>query len=206
MELSCWRRCSRNACFVTLLLLALTSGAVFAGGGVILRDDICIIEIGFYDAHFTAYQPNTSGNTEYCEDLPDTGETLFVLDYLHSSLREVPVDFRIINDVTGAGEFVRLEQVQAIENLDSHTVFYREPAIASNGSYRVDFKFLQRGEYIGVVTAGHPTNDNTYSAVFPFTVGRSAFPYWMLYLLAATLFVLIIRYAYASMRDTSGND
>ncbi len=71
----------------------------WAGGGVILRDDVCIITIGFYEAHFTAYQPQTRGNEEFCEDLPDLGETLFVLDYLHTSMKEVPIDFRIIKDV-----------------------------------------------------------------------------------------------------------
>ena len=79
-----------------LLMLMCMPWTAFAGGGLILRDDVCIITIDFYEAHFTAYQPDTSGNEELCRDLPNTGETIFVLDYLHSSLKEVPVDFRII--------------------------------------------------------------------------------------------------------------
>ena len=60
--------------------MAIISNA-FGGGGVVLSKDTCIITIGFYDAHFTAYQPETSGNEEFCEDLPDDGQTIFVLDY-----------------------------------------------------------------------------------------------------------------------------
>ena len=76
-----------------------------------LQDDVCKIKIGFYEAHFTAFQPETSGNRQFCEDLPDVGPTIFVLDYLHDSMKEVPIDFRIIRDVTGSGQFVRLEDV-----------------------------------------------------------------------------------------------
>jgi hypothetical protein len=97
---------------LTLLLLAWPCAAL-AGGGVVLSEDTCKIQIGFYEAHFTAYQPQASGDRQFCEDLPEVGETIFVLDYLHRSLSEVPVDFRIIRNVTGKGRFARLEDVEA---------------------------------------------------------------------------------------------
>ncbi len=100
-------------------LLSLSAAPAIAGGGVVLEDDVCKIKIGFYEAHFTAFQPETSGNRQFCEDLPDVGPTIFVLDYLHDSMKEVPIDFRIIRDVTGLGRFVRLEDVQAIGDIDN---------------------------------------------------------------------------------------
>ena len=186
-------------CSVTLVIWLATVGPAEAGGGVILKDDVCIISIDFYDAHFTAYQPNSSGNKEFCRDLPELGETIFVLDYLHSSLKEVPVDFRIIKDVTGLGQFARWEDVQAIKELDSHSVFYRPPTVEESASYRVQHEFIEAGDYIGIVTAGHPTNDQIYNAVFPFSVGKVAYPFWLLYLLVAGTFVYLVRYAYKSM-------
>lgn len=173
-----------------------------AGGGLILQNDVCIITIDFYTAHFTAYQPDTSGNEEFCKELPDIGETIFVLDYLHASLREVPVDFRIIRDVTGLGQFVRWEDVQKIQDIERYSVFYRPPAVVADGSYRIQFEFLEKGDYVGIVTAGHPSNGKTYTAVFPFSVGASKLPFWLLYLLAAGLFVYLFRYAYSSMSAT----
>jgi len=155
-------------------------GSAFAGGGVVLSNDTCIINIGFYDAHFTAYQPNAKGDTEFCEDLPVTGKTVFVLDYLHRSLKDVPVDFRIIRNVTGVGEFAREKDVNAIADLDAATVFYAPPMIKANGTLLVEHVFAERGEYIGIVTAGHPSNANTYTAVFPFEVGASGVPWgWL---------------------------
>jgi hypothetical protein len=152
----------------------------YAGGGVVAGDNQCTMHIDFYSARFTAYQPNTRGNEEFCEDLPDIGPSIFVLDYLHPSLKKVPVDFRIIRDVTGQGRFAKLEDVEALGDIEPLTVFYHPPEIRSNGSYQVEYEFIEKGKYIGVVTAGHPTNENTYAAVFPFSVGKQTYGLRML--------------------------
>ena len=138
---------------------------------MVIEGDRCIIEIDFYSAHFTAYQPANNGNQQFCQQLPDTGATIFVLDYLHPSLKEVPVSLRIIDDVTGQGSFVRLKHVEAIEDLESHTVFYQPPIVRTDASFRIEHDFAKEGRYIGIVTAGHPNDDTIYTAVFPFEVG-----------------------------------
>lgn len=181
-----------------LLCLLVPAVHVNAGGGVILRGDICIIEIGFYDANFTAYQPETSGNEEFCEDLPDTGQTIFVLDYLHPSLKEVPVDFRIVRDTTGLGQFVQHEDILALDNLDAVTVFYEPPVVKPGASFRVEHSFLEKGDYVGVVTAGHPSNDSIYNAVFPFTVGAISYPYWLIAIAVGAALIFLIRQAATS--------
>ncbi len=178
-----------------LALTIFCSGVALAGGGVVLSKDACLITIGFYTAHFTAYQPQTRGNKEFCEDLPDTGEAIFVLDYLHDSLKEVPVDFRIIKDATGLGQFAKWEDVQALHDLDEHTVFYQPPLVRSDGSYRISYVFPDKGDYIGIVTAGHPSTDKLYNSVFPFSVGATKFPVWLAFIAVAVLFVMIVRLA-----------
>ena len=154
---------------------------------MILRDDVCIIKIGFYEAHFTAYQPQSSGDKQFCQELPEIGETLFVLDYLHSSMKEVPIDFRIIRNVTNMGKYVQLGDINAIEDIEAVTVFYQQPSVHANASLTVDYTFTVPGNYIGIVTAGHPTKNTTYSAVFPLTVGKTNYarllPFGLLLLL-----------------------
>ena len=181
-----------------MLPFLLLSGAAFASGGVILKGDVCTIEVGFYEARFTAYQPQTSGNEEFCEDLPDTGESIFVLDYLHASMREVPVSFRIIRDTTGLGRFVQHDDVLALEDIDELTVFYQPPVIKPGASFRIEHEFAKKGEYIGIVTAGHPTKDAVYSAVFPFTVGAFNFPYWTLAVVVGALLIVLVRQAFVA--------
>ncbi|MDZ7644635.1 MAG: hypothetical protein U5K76_10695 [Woeseiaceae bacterium] len=187
----------RGAAWLALLVLLAPAGPAGAGGGVILSEDTCIMTIGFYEAHFTAYQPDTRGDEQFCEDLPDTGTTLFVLDYLHASLREVPVDFRIIRNVTGKGEFARIGDIEALDDIARHTVFYQPPRIKSDGTYTVEHAFAEPGDYIGIVTAGHPSNDNIYMSVFPFAVGKTDVPWgWLVFaaaLLAGGGFVLNMR-------------
>jgi len=173
------------------------ASAIFAGGGVVLEDDVCIIWIDFYSAHFTAYQPDSSGNEQFCEDLPDTGETIFVLDYLHNSLKEVPVDFRIIRDATGLGRYARLEQVEELGDLEEQTVFYQPPVVRPDASFKIEYDFTEEGAYIGIVSAGHPTNDSIYTAVFPFDVGRTdyGFLFPLIVLLAGATFWFLRRSA-----------
>jgi hypothetical protein len=157
------------------------------GGGIVANKGACVVTLDFYTAHFTAYQPESSNNNEFCQNLPGPGETIFVLNYLHDSLKEVPVDFRIIKDVTGLGKFVRWEDVQKLGDLESHTVFYRHPTIEVSGSYRIRFDLPTDGDYIGIVSAGHPSNTKTYTTAFPFTVGTINYSLWLIGLLAAVL-------------------
>ena len=187
-----------NYLSVTLILTGWISNC-FAGGGVLLSEDSCIMTIGFYEAHFTAYQPTTSGDKQFCEDLDDTGNTIFVLDYLHKSLSEVPVDFRIIKNVTSKGEFVQINDIEEIIDIEDVTVFYQKPVIKSNASYTVSHDFMEEGEYVGIVTAGHPTNSNIYSSVFPFRVGKVSLP-WPI-IIFITLILIFGTYLYRMTRS-----
>ena len=171
-----------------MMLMILPVGMTLAGGGLVLKDDVCIIEIDFYSAHFTAYQPQTRGNEQFCQTLPDLGETLFVLDYMHPSLKEVAVSLRIIHDVTGQGEYIKLKHIDEIEDIERHTVFYQQPVIRPDASFQVDFELTTHGRYIGIVTAGHPSTDTIYTAVFPIEVGGPDYGF----LLPVVLLVLTI--------------
>ena len=188
----------KNYLSVTLIVTGWISNC-FAGGGVLLSEDSCIMTIGFYEAHFTAYQPTTSGDKQFCEDLDDTGDTIFVLDYLHKSLSEVPVDFRIIKNVTSKGEFVQINDIEEIIDIEDVTVFYQKPVIKSNASYTVSHDFMEEGEYVGIVTAGHPTNSNIYSSVFPFRVGEVSLP-WPI-IIFITLILIFGTYLYRMTRS-----
>lgn len=156
---------------VLALLLILVNQSAMAHGGVVLEEDRCIINIGFLTAHFTVYQPETQANEEFCEDIPDVTSSVFVMEYLHDFLREMPVDFRIVRDVNDVGEFARWEDVQAIDDLEAATVYYRPPAVQANGNYTAEYAFEEKGTYIGVVTAQHPDGEREYNAVFFFQVG-----------------------------------
>lgn len=194
---------------LSVVLAVIPAAGTLAGGGLVLEGDVCIIRIDFYSAHFTAYQPVTSGNEQFCQNLPNTGETLFVLDYLHQSMKEVPVGVRIIRDVTGLGRFVKLKHVEEIADIEQHTVFYQPPIIRPDASLKVEYDFSEEGTYIGIVTAGHPSNDTIYTAVFPFEVGGADFTYLLIFLLllAGAAFFVVRKFTHsrrvADRRETA---
>ena len=175
--------------WVVAFSLLLPAGALMASGAVVGDRGSCMIKIGFYDAHFTVYQPETRASKEFCEDLPDAGATQFVLDYLHKSLKKVPVDFRVIRDEDKIGRFARWEHVKDIPDIERRTVFYQQPVVRADGRLTIDLTFSDTGGYIGIVTAPHPSKDILYRAVFPFQVGGSS-PRLLL-VLGAAIMILI---------------
>lgn len=158
-------------------------------GGVVEEEDLCVIKVNYLRGHFKIYQPLTSGHREYCEDLPDATQSVFVMEYLHDSLSEAAVDFRIIRDLTGKGRFARWDDVQAIGNLDAATVFY-QPPIVDPDVLTVIHDFEEEGDFIGIVTANVDGDEQVYRAVFPFEVGYTGFGYWPLIILLLLLIQL----------------
>lgn len=169
-----------------MLILAFAPwNVVWSHGSVVPDEDLCIIEIGFYQAHFTIYQPPTGGHEEYCEDVPEVTESIFVLEYLHSGLADMPLDFRIIKDTQSIGRFAKWENIQRIANLEERTVFYRAAQTEPLEVLSVLHHFQQAGSYIGIVTAVHPESEKLYHAVFAFDVGHAGWGY-------APIFVVIV--------------
>ena len=98
----------RKSCRWLLLVLATAAclGAAEPGaahGSVTPDADLCIIRIGFFRAHFKVYLPESHGHEDYCEDLPGIGNSVFVMEYEHDGLADVPIDFRIIGTRLGRG-------------------------------------------------------------------------------------------------------
>ena len=176
-------------CRKTLLVLILyvPMAALHGHGGVVMEEDLCVIDIGLFRAHFTIYQPETRASEEFCEDIPDTGEAIFVMDYLHESLRDMPVDFRVIKDVNGVTKYATWQDVESIADLEAETVFYQEARIEPSGSLSASHILDEEGWYIGIVTTRQATVDKTYRAVFGFHVGGKGLGYLPLLLLLALL-------------------
>lgn len=150
-----------------LVCLMLTLGVPFsaqvqAHGGLSLADDICKLTVGPYTMHFTGYQPESTQEKEFCEDIPATGRTVVALDYIEDALRPLPTEVRIIKD-TGAAP-------GAAENLDAITLLHIPAKVYPNGSINFEYDFNQPGKFVGLVTVGE--NQEEYVSRFPFSVGE----------------------------------
>lgn len=168
--------------FTALLLLAcspfiLLTQPAAAHGSVTPEDDLCIIRIGFYRAHFKIYLPQSFGHEEYCEDIPAAEETVFVMEYEHSGLGEVPVEFRVIRNVTGKGVFASLDDIRAIGDLDAVTIIH-QPAAVTPDVFTIRHRFAEPGDFIGIVSAGQTDDPKIHTAVFPFEVGYTGMGWW----------------------------
>lgn len=166
-----------------------------------LEEDICIIQIGYLKAHFTVYQAETSPDEEFCEDLPDSNSTVFVLEFLRKKLHGISIDFRIIKDVGELGPYTQWKDIEKFGDIEKYTVLYQPPVSQNGPVYRAEYTFDEPGLYIGIVTAKHPTKELMYRAVFPFEVGgRSDFGYLPLLIFFALLVELYYLYSNGALQ------
>ena len=155
-----------------LVVVMFTSGEATAHGGLAMEKDYCKLRVGPHVMHFTGYQPGDGYRKEFCEDIPSTGATIVVLDFIDDVLRDLPVSIRIIRD-SGSGPE---------HDLDSTTVYHVPPKIYPMGTFSFNYQFQEPGNYVGLVMVG----DGNQQAIgrFPFSVGA---PPYLRYLFPAVL-------------------
>ena len=144
------------ACVVCALSV-FVSTQVHAHGGLSMAEDMCKLTVGTYTMHFSGYQPESTQQKQFCEDIPATGHTIVVLDYIEQELRTLPAEVRIIKD-TGSED-----------NIEAITVFHLPAKVYANGSIDFNHTFEQPGKFVGIVTVGEK---GEHISKFPFSVGE----------------------------------
>jgi hypothetical protein len=128
-----------------------------AHGGLSMDEDRCKLRVGPFLMHFVGYQPDSaSGPREFCEDIPETGRTVVVLDYLNDELRDLPTEVRIVRDTGSEAD------------LDAITVLHLPPRVYPSGSLSFEHAFDAPGRFVGLVTVGDAQKSVSR---FPFSVG-----------------------------------
>lgn len=121
------------------------------GGGSGVDVDSCRIPVGGYWVHFTAYQPQLTGTTEFCDKIPETGPTTLVFDYEGKALRNMTVEFEITKEPEGT------------------RMFYQAPATYLTGTANATINFTEAANYLAHVTLVN--NGQKIDAHIPFKIG-----------------------------------
>lgn len=153
-------------------------------GGVSVEDDVCIIQIGRYKAHFTGYLPTERATQEFCEDIPIVGQSVFVIDFISDELREMDLDFRIVRDINEVGIKATYEDLGGEKAIEAATILYSPPNLYPRGVMNVGYRFAEKGSYVGIVNARHKETGLAYRAVFPFRVGSVSYAKYLVYFLS----------------------
>ena len=156
-----------------LLMIALLAAGTHnaaAHGGLAMDKDMCKLRVGPYVMHFTGYQPEATGTKEFCEDIPDAGPTVVVLDAVDQPLRSLPLGVRIIADTGNESD------------IDAITVLHLPPKTYPTGSVSFNYSFTKPGKFIGLVSVQE--RGQTYVSRFPFSVA-SGWPAMNVYFLIA---------------------
>lgn len=182
-------------------LLALASASAFAHGGVSMEDDVCVLRVGPYRAHFSGYQPQFRATQEFCEDIPELGQSIIVVDFIDPALRKQVVEFRVLRDAKGLGMKARYGQLGTADEIEAATLHRAAPDRYPRGTLTFEQDFDASGWYIGLFTATDPETGAVLHSVFPFRVGvRNPWGYVPGFVLVLALSVLIYRFTGRSLR------
>ncbi len=155
-------------------LLAVAAASAWAHGGVGMEDDKCVLRVGnsrTADAHFAGYQPEHRASQEFCEDIPEVGRAVMVIDFIQPVLRERVVEFRILRDASGKEAMARYEDLGDAGRIAAETVVALPAKTYPRGTVTLDHRFSAAGWYIGLLSATDPATGKTEHSVFPFRVG-----------------------------------
>ena len=133
------------------------------------------MKLGAYRSHFTGYLPEKRSTQEFCEDIPEVGTVVMVMDFISDELRPMQTDFRIIRDVKKIGRSAQLQDLGTHDDIEKATVYYKPPSDYPHGTLSASYRFEEEGPYVGIVTATG-SDGVKYVSVFPFAVGQKS--YW----------------------------
>ncbi len=155
-----------NMKFPVALVFAISGFAsqALAHGGVSIDQGQCIMKIGPDTMTFTGYQPQKS-REQFCDDIPDVGPTIIVLDAQQNELRDMALEIRILRNVG---------QKDDTENMEANTEIYVPPKKYKTGTLNFDYNFQKQGNFIGLVKARNDDGSKEYVSRFPFAVGETA--------------------------------
>ena len=138
-------------------------------------DNRCVLRIGPDIMFFTGYQPQNS-REEFCDDVPNTGQTVVALDMQDTELRAMLTEIRLIKD---DGTHTRMNGLPVLsdaelaskELLDPVTIAYFPPKQYPTGTLTFEHTFPENGKFIGIVTVRNE-HGQTFVSQFPFSVGQ----------------------------------
>jgi hypothetical protein len=158
-----------------LLATVLLSSSAYAHGGVGMQDNRCVLRIGPDLMFFTGYQPQNS-REEFCDDVPNVGQTVVALDMQETELRNMLTEIRLIKD---DGTHTRMNGLPFLSDaelankaaLDAVSIAYFPPKKYSTGTLNFEHTFPENGKFIGIVTVEND-HGQRFVSQFPFSVGQ----------------------------------
>jgi hypothetical protein len=136
-----------------LTLLGSSAGWADGGGGPSSGPGGgCRLQLDTHLVSFTAYQPQLTGNSPYCTEIPETGNISVVFDLEDKALRDIPVEFEITREKDGS------------------RIMHQPPGKILNGVFNRTLNITEMGDYIAKVSLVE--NDKKHEAHLKFHVAE----------------------------------
>lgn len=106
------------------------------------QPDPCKIQVGYEPIHMTAYTPVQTKAQQFCQNIPNLGQTQLVFDYLGKKLKHIPLEFEVTKEPGGQRVFYQkpIENTTGTMNIAIDTRQY------GAGEYRVRITIVHKGK------------------------------------------------------------
>ena len=177
--------------FFYAIMLAFISTVSFGHGGVANDGNQCKLSVGPYVMSFSGYQPENDVSKQFCDDMPGIGKSIIVLDFIDNKLRDMTVNFRVLQaDVAAEGN---ANDGVVNEAELAQKPFFEIPAKHyPTGSMTISQYFKEKGHFVGyVIVEGE---NEKFISRFPFSVGMppGGIPEYLQVPIVGLLFVIAI--------------
>lgn len=146
-------------------------------------NDPCERKLGGSLIHITLYQPEFDPDAEYCDEVPRSGNTVFVLDTLGDDLRKVPIGVQIFAIASDGSRQPVISLAPAV---------YRRGVIDTQMNLSEDFR------YVAAVSIGSPNGAAAAEYSFPIRVRAwyraLVMPFLLVLGVLALVAVSVVRY------------
>lgn len=189
---------------IVCALLSL-SGQLWAHGGVMNEGNECKLRVGPYVMNFSGYQPSNNVSKQFCDDMPTIGKSIIVLDFIDNKLRDLTVNFRVIDsDIAALG--TAEDGVVKEEELAQKPIFEIAAKHYPTGTMTISQEFKEKGHFVGyVIVEGE---NEKFISRFPFSVGypKEGIPEALKIPIAFFLIIIVIMIWFARRKPVELNE
>lgn len=126
----------------------------------------CVMSVGPTQMMFSAFQENKT-DAIFCQQVPDLGPTMIILDAKSTELRDMNIEVRIIRNI---GQKDWRDELDAT----TMTVLPAKKYLERRGTASFAYDFKAEGDYIAVVRATSDDGLKEYVGQYQFGVGESS--------------------------------
>lgn len=166
-----------------VLALCLLAARAQAMEGMSGMYNTCMLMAGMHEMHFSAYQPSSGSDEEFCADIPSPGPVIVTINAVSTELLDKLTEIRIVRDEG--------PEPKSDSDLQAITLAYAPPKNYRTGIATLPVNFDRAGKYAVLVTVSDG-KDMVMTGRMGFGVGQIMTKGLLVWVLYGSLLIAVL--------------